>query len=354
MILHVPACLACKQTCLYTFTYHHIINPSLIPHRCTTPSLYDCAGCLPNPSLTPIWVQLKPCLTHASTKGPMQTNRRPKEPGARQSKQTTMTTMTRTSQVMNKKQQMGWRTTMTMMRTTPQCQEVVDKGVPWNKASLEGTTGTIIVDHALISLFFFFFCFHNYLLFFYRKTAHDWAQGDMEQSPQRYARHNCYNHALLSFFFCFLTTYLVFTGKPPTIGLMMTGNRPHKSTPGNIVMMVPYIFFSFFFFEYLFFIYLQENCPQRYARHNRNDHALFSFLFLNTYSFYRKTAHVRAHDDMELSPPRYAGHDHNDRALFPSLFYFILFWTLTFFFSFRGELPTIGLAMTGKCPHLLN
>ena len=130
MILHVPACLACKQTCLYTFTYHHIINPSLIPHRWTTPSLYDCAGCLPNPSLTPIWVQLKPCLTHASTKGPMQTNRRPKEPGARQSKQTTMTTMTRTSQVMNKKQQMGWRTTMTMMRTTPQCQEVVDKGVP--------------------------------------------------------------------------------------------------------------------------------------------------------------------------------------------------------------------------------
>ena len=75
MILCVLACPACKQTCLYTFTYCHIINPSLIPHQCTTPSLYDCAGCLPNPSPTPVQVQLKPCLTHASAKGPMQTKR---------------------------------------------------------------------------------------------------------------------------------------------------------------------------------------------------------------------------------------------------------------------------------------
>ena len=129
MILGVPACLACKQTCLYTFTYCHIINPSLIPHQCTTPSLYDCTVCLPNPSPTPIQVQLKPCLTHASTKGPTQTNQRPKEPGARQSKQTMMTT-TRISQVMNKKQQMGWRTMMTRTRTTSQHQEAVDEGMP--------------------------------------------------------------------------------------------------------------------------------------------------------------------------------------------------------------------------------
>ena len=41
MILGVPACLACLQslqTCLYTITNPHIINPSL-PHRRTRPSL---------------------------------------------------------------------------------------------------------------------------------------------------------------------------------------------------------------------------------------------------------------------------------------------------------------------------
>ena len=104
MILHVPACPAHKQTCFYTFTYCHIINSSLIPHQRTTPSLYDCAGCPPNPSPTPVWVQLKPCPTHASAKGPTQTNQRPKEPGTRQSKK--MMTMMRTSQAMNKKQWM--------------------------------------------------------------------------------------------------------------------------------------------------------------------------------------------------------------------------------------------------------
>ena len=124
MILHVLACSACKQTCLYMFTYCHIINPSLIPHQHTTPSLYNCAGCLPNPSPTPIRVQLKPCPTHTSAKCPTQTNRRPKEPSARQLKQT-MTTTARTSQATNKKQQMGWRT-----RTTPQHREAVDEGMP--------------------------------------------------------------------------------------------------------------------------------------------------------------------------------------------------------------------------------
>ena len=146
MILRVLACLACKQTCLYMFTYCHIINPSLIPHRHTTPSLYDCAGCLPNPSPTPVRVQLKPCLTHASAKGPTQTNCRPKELSARQSKQMMMMT-TRTSQAMNKKQRMGWRT-----RMTPQHWEVVDMGVPWKKAPLEGTSGMIVVNRALIPL----------------------------------------------------------------------------------------------------------------------------------------------------------------------------------------------------------
>ena len=155
MILRVLACPACKQTCLYTFTYCHIINPSLIPHQHTTPSLYDCAVCLSNPSPTPVQVQLKPCLTHASAKGPTQTNRRPKEPSARQLKQTMMTT-TRTSQAMNKKQQMGWRTMMTRTRMTPQHQEVVDEGMPWKKAPLEGMSGMIVVNRALIPLFFFF------------------------------------------------------------------------------------------------------------------------------------------------------------------------------------------------------
>ena len=199
MILHVPACLARKQTCLYTFTYCHIINPSLIPHQCTTPSLYNCTRCLPNPSPTPIWVQLKPCPTHASAKGPTQTNRRPKEPGARQSKQTTTTT-TRTSQATNKTQWMGWRT-----RTTPQCREAVDEGVLWKKAPLEGTSGTIVVDHALISLFFFFFCFHEYLLFF-------------------------------------------FTGKLPMIRLEMTWNSPHKCMLWSCPYFFLFLFLFFFFF----------------------------------------------------------------------------------------------------------
>ena len=239
MILHCSS-MSGMQTNMFVhiFTYCHIINPSLIPHWHTTPSLYNCTGCLPNPSPTPVRVQLKPCLTHASAKGPTQTNRRPKEPSTRQLKQMTTTT-TRTSQAMNKKQWMGWR-----MRTTPQHWEVVDEGMPWKKAPLEGMLGTIIVNRALISLCFVFMITYC----FYRKTAHNWARDNMEQSPQRYAGHNCYNHALISFFFCFFffpTTYLVFTGKPPTIRLAMTGNHPHKGMPGTIIVIVPYIFFFF-------------------------------------------------------------------------------------------------------------
>ena len=201
MILRVPACPACKQTCLYMFTYCHIINPSLIIHWHTTPSLYNCTGCPPNPSPTPVQVQLKPCPTHTSTKGPTQTNWRPKEPGARQSKQTMTMTM-RTSQAMNKKQWMGWRMTMTRTRMTPQCQEVVDKGMPWKKAPPRRYVGHNHCQSCPNS-FVFFFLFSQLLTFFYRKTAHNWAQDDVEQSQQRYARHDHYDHALLSFFLLF-------------------------------------------------------------------------------------------------------------------------------------------------------
>ena len=76
----------------------------------------------------------------------------------------------------------------------PQCQEAVDEGMPWKKAPLEGILGTIVVDCAIIYFFFFvltiIYCFF-FFFFFYRKTAHDRAQDNMEQSPQRYAGHNC-------------------------------------------------------------------------------------------------------------------------------------------------------------------
>ena len=192
---------------IYILPHHQSFPPS--------PSTYHTLPlrlCLPNPSPTPVQVQLKPCLTHASTKGPTQTNWRPKEPSTRQSKQT-MTMTTRTSQATNKKQWMGWR-------MTPQHREAVDKGVPWKKAP-----------------------------------------------PRRYIGHDrcrsCPN-SFVCFFFVFMITYRFFTGKlpmiglemmwnsphkgmPGTIGLWMTGNSPHKGTPGTIVMIVPYIFFFFFF-----------------------------------------------------------------------------------------------------------
>ena len=178
----------------------------------------------------------------------------------------------------------------------------------------------------------------------------------MEQSPQRYAGHNCYNCALLSFFFCFFNYLLSVYRKTAHNRAMDDRNSPHKGTLGTIVMIMPYIFF-FFLFKYLLFIYRKtvhvqahddvEPSPQRYARHDHNDCALFSFLYLNTHSFYRKTAHVWAHNDMELSPPRYAGHDRYDHALF---LYFLFFFSRTYCF-FTGKLPIFGLAMTWNCPH---
>ena len=237
--------------------------------------------------------------------------------------------------------------------------------------------GTIIVDHALIPLFFFFLFSWLLTVFFYRKTAHDRAQDDMEQSPQRYALisfffvffdyllsvyritahdqamddrewspqrytgHDHNDHALYLFFFFFSNTYCLFTGKLPMFRLMMTWNHPHKGMP---------FFLSFFWIlinrktAHIWAHDDMELSPQRYARHDHNDHALFSFLFLNTYSFYRKTAHVQARNDMELSPPRYAGHDCYDHALFPFFFFeYLLFFT--------GKLPMFRLTMTWNHPH---
>ena len=155
---------------------------------------------VPNPSPTPIRPQPKPLPTLTNTRDPMQTNRRPKEPNVRQTKPMKPMTMTTTwiSPKMNKKQRMGWRTRTRTAWTTPQHWEAVNEGVQWKKAPLEGTSGTIDNDRALISLFFSFF---NYLWLFFRKSAHDWAHDDREQSPPRYAGHDRNDCALLSFFF---------------------------------------------------------------------------------------------------------------------------------------------------------
>ena len=123
--------------------------------------------------------------------------------------------------------------------------------------------GTIIVDHALIPLLFFFvftitYCFFTGKLPMIRlettwNSPHKGMPGMITMIMP-----------LFLSFFVFLTTYLVFTGKLPMIGLWMTGNGPHKGMLGTIITIVPYIFF-FFLFKYLLFIY-------------------------------RKTAHIQAHD----------------------------------------------------------
>ena len=131
------------------------------------------------------------------------------------------------------------------------------------------------------------------------------------------------NRALIPLFFCFcFHDYLLFfTGELPTIRLETMWNSPHKGMLGTIAMIVP-LFLSFFcFFDYLLSVYRKtahnqamddrERSPQRYAGHDRNDHALYLFFFLIEYLLfiYRKTAHVQAHDDVELSLPRYARHN---------------------------------------------
>ena len=411
MILHCSS-MSGMQTNMFVhiFTYCHIINPSLIPHWHTTNSLYNCARCLPNPSPTPIQVQLKPCPTHASTKGPMQTNQRPKQPGARQSKQTTTMTM-RTSQVTNKKQQMGWRT-----RTTPQHREAVDEGMPWKKVPLEGSSGTIIVECTLISSFFFFFFLFSQLLTVFLQENCPWSGSrrcgtvPTKVCPYFFSffnylvftgkppiirlamRGNCPHKGkpgmvvmiMPYIFFFFSNTYCLFTGKLPTFRLMMTWNRPHKGTPGTIitivpfflfffwiltgrlptfrltmtwnrphrgmpgmiVMIVPFFLFSFFFFEYLLFF--TGNCPCSGSRWHgtvptkvhwawllRSCPFFFFSFFEFLLFFYRKTTRDRTRDDVELSPPRYARHDCYDRALFLYFFLFFLNTDLFLFFYRR-------------------
>ena len=74
----------------------------------------------------------------------------------------------------------------------------------------QGMQGTIVM---IVPFFLFFFLFFNYLLGFYRKTAYDQAHNnDRERSPPRYAGHDHYDRALLSFFkiFFFLNTDFFF------------------------------------------------------------------------------------------------------------------------------------------------
>ena len=107
----------------------------------------------------------------------------------------------------------------------------------------KGTQGTII----MIVPFFLFFSVFRILTRFLQENMHDQGHDDREWTPQRYARHNHNDCALLSlFFFCFSITYLIFTGKLPTIRLAMTWNHLHKGMPGAIIMIVP--FFLYFLF----------------------------------------------------------------------------------------------------------
>ena len=76
----------------------------------------------------------------------------------------------------------------------------------WNSPH-KGMLGTIAM---IVPLFLSFFCFFDYLLSVYRKTAHNQAMDDRERSPQRYAGHDHNNCALYLFFFSFqiLIVYL--------------------------------------------------------------------------------------------------------------------------------------------------
>ena len=70
------------------------------------------------------------------------------------------------------------------------------------------------------------------------------------------------------------------------------------------------------------------------------------FVFFNyLLSVYRKTAHNWAMDDREWSPQRYARHDRNDHALYH------FFFLLNTYCLFTGKLPTFRLMMTWNHPH---
>ena len=160
----------------------------------------------------------------------------------------------------------------------------------------QGTQGTIVM---IVPFFLFFFLFYDYLLGFYRKTAHDQAHDDRERSPPRYTGHNHYDRPSFSFFFFFFSiTYSIFTGKPPTIGLAMMWKRPHKGTPGTIIMIVPFFFYFFIFLNTDFFFLFTGELPviglamAGIGPHRgtpgtiHNDRALNFFFFPNTYCLF--------------------------------------------------------------------
>ena len=158
------------------------------------------------------------------------------------------------------------------------------------------------------------------------------------------------DRALISLFFFFFLTTL------QENWLKMMWNSPHKGMPGTIATIMPLFlsFFVFFFSNYLLSFYRKtahnqarddwEPSPQRYARHDHSNRALYLFFFEYLLLINRKTAHVWAHDDVELSPQRYARHDCSNRALY-------LFFILNTYCLLTGKLPTFGLTMTWNCPH---
>ena len=95
------------------------------------------------------------------------------------------------------------------------------------KFPLEGMSGMIIVNHALIPLFVFF-CFHDYLLYFTGKLPTIRLKMTWNSPHKGMLGTIATIVPFFLSFFVFSTTYLVFTGKPPTIGLWMTGTVPTK------------------------------------------------------------------------------------------------------------------------------
>ena len=194
-------------------------------------------------------------------------------------------------------------------KDNPQHWEVVDEGVPWKKAPLEGTSGMIIVNSALIPLFFFF-CFHDYLLFFTGKLP----------MFRLMVMWNCPHKGtpgtiimIVPFFLSFFWILTLFTGRLPTFELTMMWNHPHQGMLGMIIMIMPF-FFILFFFLWVLTVFLQGNCPHsglqwcgtvptkvHWAQLLRY---MPFFLFSYSYCFfYRRTTRNQAHNDREMSPP---------------------------------------------------
>ena len=82
----------------------------------------------------------------------------------------------------------------------------------WKKAPIEGMSGKINNDHALISFFFFFF-FFPITYGFFSGNLPTIRLNDRERSPPRYAGHDCNDCAILSFFFLFFKYLLGFYRK---------------------------------------------------------------------------------------------------------------------------------------------